>query len=188
MNEFLRRFDTIRFVATWSIFRFFWEFFIFLNSNLNFKFGPVWNRPKPEPVRTGLTGNRSFRTGFGRVFFPTGHPKPLATGSGLPYRFDRLPVKIGQIQIWIQKTQFNRFVPVYQPVWPVYRWFKEIFRRLKNRSRCEIKGNFGMRYANININDHTKTTIYNHAYKYNCKKRAYKYEVIHLYTWNKSST
>ena len=29
----------------------FWEFFIFLNSNLNFEFGPVWYRPKPEPDR-----------------------------------------------------------------------------------------------------------------------------------------
>ena len=29
--------------------RIFWEFFIFLNSNLNFEFGPVWYRPKPEP-------------------------------------------------------------------------------------------------------------------------------------------
>ena len=54
--------------------------------------------------------------------------------------------------------------------------------------RCEIKGNFGMSYANININDHTKATIYNYAYKYNSNKRAYKYGVIHLYTWNKSST
>ena len=26
--------------------------------------------------------------------------------------------------------------------------------------RCEIKGNFGMSYANININDYTKATIY----------------------------
>ena len=33
----------------------FWEFFIFLNSNLNFEFGPVSYRTKPEPVRTGLT-------------------------------------------------------------------------------------------------------------------------------------
>ena len=39
-----------------------------------------------------------------------------------------------------------------------------------------------MSYAYINVNDHTKTTIYNHAYKYNSNKRAYKYEVIHLYT------
>ena len=41
----------------------FWEFFIFLNLNLNFEFGPVWYQPKPEPGRTGLTGNRSNRTG-----------------------------------------------------------------------------------------------------------------------------
>ena len=41
----------------------FWEFFIFLNSNLNFEFRPVWYRPKPEPDRTSLTGNRSNRTG-----------------------------------------------------------------------------------------------------------------------------
>ena len=37
---------------------FFWEFFIFWNSNLNFEFRPVWNRPEPEPVwfyRSDLT-------------------------------------------------------------------------------------------------------------------------------------
>ena len=45
-----------------------------------------------------------------------------------------------------------------------------------------------MSYAKININDHTKAIIYNHAYKYNSNKRAYKYGVIHLYTSNKSST
>ena len=27
-----------------------------MNSNLNFEFGAVWYRPKPEPGRTGLTG------------------------------------------------------------------------------------------------------------------------------------
>jgi len=32
-------------------------------------------------------------------FFPTGLPKPAPTGSGLPDRFDRLPVEIRQIQI-----------------------------------------------------------------------------------------
>ena len=67
MNEFLRKFDTIRFVAPWSIFR------NFLNSNLNFEFGPVWYRPKPEPGRTGLTGNRLNRTGSHRF----GEPWPV---------------------------------------------------------------------------------------------------------------
>ena len=66
MNEYLKKFDTIRLVATWSIFRNFLEFFHFLNLNLNFKFGPVWNRLKPEPVRTGLTGYRGIRIGSGR--------------------------------------------------------------------------------------------------------------------------
>ena len=60
MNEFLRKFDTIRFVAPWSIFRIFFEIFHFLNLNLNFKFGPVWYRPKPEPGRIGLTGSHRF--------------------------------------------------------------------------------------------------------------------------------
>ena len=41
--------------------------------------------------------------------------------------------------------------------------------------RCEINKNFGMSYAHINIKDHTKATIYNHAYKYNSNKRVYKY-------------
>ena len=54
-----------------------------------------------------------------QVFFPTGHPKPAPTGSGLPDRFDRLLVETGQIQIWIQMVSFNRFVPVYRPVWLV---------------------------------------------------------------------
>ena len=53
---------------------------------------------------------------------------------------------------------------------------------------CEIKGNFGISYAHINVNDHTKAGIYNHAYKYNSNKRTYKHRVIHLYTSNKSST
>ena len=48
--------------------------------------------------------------------------------------------------------------------------------------RCEIKGNFGITYAHFNVNDLTKAIIYNHAYKYNSNKRAYKYRVIHIYT------
>ena len=48
MDEFLRQFDTIRFVTPWS---FFWKFFIFLNLNLNFEYGPVSYRTKPEPDR-----------------------------------------------------------------------------------------------------------------------------------------
>ena len=48
MNKFLRKFDIIRFVAHLSIFRKFLKFFHFLNSNLNFKFKPVWYRPKPD--------------------------------------------------------------------------------------------------------------------------------------------
>ena len=35
----------------------FWDFFsFFLNLDLNFEFGPVWYRSKPEPGRSGLTG------------------------------------------------------------------------------------------------------------------------------------
>ena len=37
---------------------FFRNFSLFFNSNLNFEFGPVSYRTKPEPGRTGLTGNR----------------------------------------------------------------------------------------------------------------------------------
>ena len=60
MNEYLKNFDTIRFVATWSIFRNFLKFFYF------FEFKSVSNRPVPEPVRTDYTGNRGFRTGSRR--------------------------------------------------------------------------------------------------------------------------
>ena len=66
MNEFSRKFDTIRFVAPLSIFMNFFRIFHFLNLNLNFKFGPVWYRFKPKPGRIGLTGNRSNRTGSHR--------------------------------------------------------------------------------------------------------------------------
>ena len=41
-----------------------------MNSNLNFEFRPVWYRPKPEPGRTNLTGNRSNRTGSHRFCKP----------------------------------------------------------------------------------------------------------------------
>ena len=51
MNEFLRKFDTIWFVAPWSIFRNFLRIFHFFNSNLNFEFGPVLYRHKPKPDR-----------------------------------------------------------------------------------------------------------------------------------------
>ena len=54
MNEFVRKFDTIRFIATWSIFMNFFRIFHFLNLNLNFEFWPVRYRPKPEPVMLTL--------------------------------------------------------------------------------------------------------------------------------------
>ena len=44
--------------------------FHFLNLNLNFEFWPIGYWPKPEPVRTGLTGNRSNRTGSHRFGEP----------------------------------------------------------------------------------------------------------------------
>ena len=50
--------------------RFFWEFFIFWNLNLNFEFRPVGYRPEPEPARTGLTGNQSNQTGSHRFCKP----------------------------------------------------------------------------------------------------------------------
>ena len=94
MNEFLKKFDTIRFVAPWSIFRIFFEnFSFFLNLNLNFELGPVWYRSKPKPGRTDLTGNRSNRTGFHRFGEPCPHPTraPLATPSVSSHNDNPLP-------------------------------------------------------------------------------------------------
>ena len=58
----------------------FWDFFIFLNSNSNFKFGPVWNRPKPEPVRkTAVSGPVPvgfFNPGFERLLFGSVPTRP----------------------------------------------------------------------------------------------------------------
>jgi hypothetical protein len=144
-------------------------------------------RHKNPPTMTTL----ALSTVPSRFTNPTGPVKSAGSGSDIPDRFDRKPIQTDWIQIWIQKPQCNRFEPVrpvYRPVWPVYRWFNDIFRRLKVVLLCEIKGNFDMSYAHINVNDHIKATIYNHAYKYNSNKRAYKYRVIHLYTSNKSST
>ena len=76
MNEYLKPLDSSQLEVFLGIF---WEFFIFLNSNLNFKFGPVSYRTKPEPVRSGLTGNRSNRTGYRRFGEPCSTPPILET-------------------------------------------------------------------------------------------------------------
>ena len=50
---------------------------------------------------------------------PTGPVKPARSGSGLQDRFDRKPVKTGQIQNQIQNRMFNRFRTAYRSVWLV---------------------------------------------------------------------
>ena len=65
-----------------------------------------------------MRGDPESRAGFHLL---TGPVKPPGSGTGIPVRFGRKPVGAGGIQIWIQKTQFNWFVPVYRPVRPVYR-------------------------------------------------------------------
>ena len=47
---------------------------------------------------------------------PTGPVKSVRSGSGLPDRFDRKPVEIGQIQNQIQNRMFNRFRTAYRLV------------------------------------------------------------------------
>ena len=46
-------------------------------------------------------------------YLPTGPAKPVRSGTGIPVRFGRKPVGTGGSQIWIQISQFKRFVPVY---------------------------------------------------------------------------
>jgi len=67
MNEFLRKFDTIRFVAPWSIFRNFLKFFHFFE--FKFKFW-IWTGFIPD--QTGTGPDRFGRTG------------PVTDGSGNP--------------------------------------------------------------------------------------------------------
>ena len=98
-KQILRKFDTIRFVAPWSIFRNFLGIFYFLNSNLNFKFGPVWYRPKPKPGRTSLTGNRSNRIGSHRFGEPwlwekEMHCKPRCPRCNRPRNLELLTLKL----------------------------------------------------------------------------------------------
>ena len=50
----------------------FWEFFIFLNSNLKFEFGPVSYRTEPEPVRKPRLPVKPVWTGSGSGRFQTG--------------------------------------------------------------------------------------------------------------------
>jgi hypothetical protein len=57
--------DTIRFVATWSIFEIFLGIFYFSNSK--FWTLAVPNRQEPEPVRTGSPGSHGFRPGSHRI-------------------------------------------------------------------------------------------------------------------------
>ena len=79
----------------------FWEFLIFLNLNLNFEFGPVSYRTKPESVWTGLTGNQSNRTGyrrFGEPWLPLPNSRvvfSLAIRDGLKVRHKILVIKLG---------------------------------------------------------------------------------------------
>ena len=101
--------------------------------------GPSWShRFSTCPVRGSVAFSTSPALDFPLLFgsvssekagtvlqsgftFPTGPAKPEESGSGIPVRFGRLPVGTGQIQIWIQTSQFNRFVTVYRSVRPVYR-------------------------------------------------------------------
>ena len=62
MNEYLKKFDTIKFIATWSIFKnFFWNFLFFeiqiwiLNLG-RFRTGPNRNRPGPITPVTAVSG------------------------------------------------------------------------------------------------------------------------------------
>ena len=96
------------------------EIFIFFNLNLNFEFGTVWYRPKPEPVRTSLTGNRSNQTDSHRFgepcftsdqdLFTDGRTKPLVTKFAVDQdaffqQFVYSYVKMGQINVLTGATQ-----------------------------------------------------------------------------------
>ena len=93
--------------------------FLFFNSNLNFEFGLVWYRPKPEPGRTGLTG-KSVPTGFvnpgctrpSMRVLPHSSRPPVGT---LPWRHRAafvhpraLPTPVGEVG---QDVQSHRRVP-----------------------------------------------------------------------------
>ena len=63
-----------------------------------------------------VSEGREPRSPGGGLNKPTGPVKPARSGNGLPDRFDRKSVEIGQIQNQIQNPMFNRFLPVYRPV------------------------------------------------------------------------
>ena len=65
MNEYLNFLTPLDSSQLEVFFRIFWDFFIFLNSNLKFEFGPACNWPVPEPVRTSYRGNRT-GSGWGK--------------------------------------------------------------------------------------------------------------------------
>jgi len=73
MNEFLRKFDTIRFVAPWSIFRIFLFFWI-----------QIWI------LNLGRFGTGPNRNRAGSVWPVTGHTEPVPTGLVNPdYRLQK---------------------------------------------------------------------------------------------------
>ena len=106
-------------------------------------------RPPVAVYRTSLTGNQ-----WKPVEFKSKFKSTCVTGS------DRYT---------------DRFVWFTGPVWPVTGVLTKKSDSLKVVPRCEIKENFGLTYAHINVKDRTKAIIYNHAYKYNSNKLAYKY-------------
>jgi hypothetical protein len=63
--------------------------------------------------------NGKFEVVWDRFFIPTGGVKPAGSGTGLPVRFVRKPVKTGGIRISNQNAQFKWFPLVYRPVQPV---------------------------------------------------------------------
>jgi hypothetical protein len=53
----------------------------------------------PQAIKTATSTSVFPALAYSGIFLPTAGTEPPATGSGLPDRLDRLPVKTGQTQI-----------------------------------------------------------------------------------------
>ena len=142
MNEFLRKFDTIRFVTFWSIFRNFLKFFHFFKFKFEFWILIGLVLTQTGPVSTGLVNPARNTTAHGVLhlclFFwwsslaacDTGVHKTVGNRSGLiGYRLNRY----GLVSVWagIKPAQIQN-LNLNSKKWKILKKFLKIFQGATN--------------------------------------------------------
>ena len=123
MNEFWENLTPLDSSHLEVFLEIFWNFFIFLNSNLNFEFEPVWYRPKPEPNWTGQTGP-----------VPTGFVNPAGDQHGKSARWDGWCT---WYIVWFRREALQERIWIY--------CFREMVKNVKeSKTKCaNLRTSFG---------------------------------------------